>query len=355
MRLMHVIAGAEHGGAETYFGDLLTAFANAKNLPAGFKQYAVLRPHPPRVERVTQANIPYATLSFRGILDFTSGPKLRKLIADYQPTIVQSWMNRSTSFVPVKKNFIHVGWHGGYYNMKHYQHCDHVIVITEDMRQTVLRTGWPEDRLHLIPPFAPEDRAEPIARAEFSTPQHVPLFLALARLHVKKGLDTLLKALVKVPDAHLWIAGEGPLRKELEKLCQDLNLQNRVRFLGWRTDRAALLAACDAVVFPSRYEPFGVVTLEAWAQRRPLVAAASAGPRSVITDESDALLVPVDNVEALTQGMKRLIADKSLAARLTEAGYQTFQLKYSQKAAVQNHLNFYQAIAEQGPLIKRAA
>ena len=92
--------------------------------------------------------------------------------------------------------------------------------------------------------------------------------LALARLHEKKGLDTLLDATAKVPGLYVWIAGEGPLEAELKAHCTRLGLDDRVRFLGWRNDRGALLAASTFVAFPSRYEPFGTVTVDAWAASR---------------------------------------------------------------------------------------
>ena len=72
-----------------------------------------------------------------------------------------------------------------------------------------------------------------------------------------------------------------------------------MRFLGWRTDRGALLRAADICVLPSRWEPFGTVMLEAWAAGTPLVAAASQGPAALIEDGGNGLLVPVDDVAAL--------------------------------------------------------
>ena len=71
--------------------------------------------------------------------------------------------------------------------------------------------------------------------------------------------DILLQALIQIPIAHLWLAGDGPLRQELERLAQNLGLLDRVHFLGWRKDRSALLLAADVVVMPSRYEPTSLV------------------------------------------------------------------------------------------------
>ncbi len=80
----------------------------------------------------------------------------------------------------------------------------------------------------------------------------MPLALALGRLHPNKGFDLLLDALALTRDIHLWIAGDGPLRQDLERQARGLRIADRVRFLGWREDTAMLLAASDMLVSPSR-------------------------------------------------------------------------------------------------------
>ena len=86
----------------------------------------------------------------------------------------------------------------------------------------------------------------PLRRADFDTPDDVPLILALGRLHPVKGFDVLLRALVDVPNAYLWLAGEGPLKDGLQRQMRELGLESRVRFLGWRTDASARSCTVDA-------------------------------------------------------------------------------------------------------------
>jgi len=81
--------------------------------------------------------------------------------------------------------------------------------------------------------------------------------------------------------------GRRPFARRAGGADRDLGLESRVRFSGWRDDRAALLAAADICVFPSRYEPFGTVTVDAWAAKRPLIAAAAQGPKAYVTDGTD--------------------------------------------------------------------
>jgi glycosyltransferase involved in cell wall biosynthesis len=128
----------------------------------------------------------------------------------------------------------------------------------------------------------------------------------MGRLHDAKAHDVTLNALARVSDAVLWIAGTGPLEGDLRQLAHDLGVAERVRWLGWRSDAGALYRAADLVVFPSRFEPLGNVVIQAWAYGKPVIAAEAAGPKALIRDGDDGLLVPINDdvalAEAITHG-----------------------------------------------------
>lgn len=190
--------------------------------------------------------------------------------------------------------------------------------------------GVSEDRSAIIHTYADFQGTQPVARASLTTPEGVPVALFLGRLHEKKGLDTLLDAAARLPDLHVWIAGEGPPEAELKAQRTRLGLDHRVRFLGWRNDRGALLAACDVVVFPSRYESFGTVTLDAWAASRPLVAK--------------------NDVDALAAALGRVINDKSLAQKLVAGGRASYEAQFTKAAFQRDSLACYERVrAHAGP------
>ena len=112
----------------------------------------------------------------------------------------------------------------------------------------------------------------------------------------------------------------------------------RVRFLGWRDDRSALLKAATAVLIPSRHEPFGNVVVNAWAHGTPLVATRSEGPGYLVRDGEDGLLVPVDDAHALAEAARRVIGDQSLAQSLIAAGSQRAAAEFSEAAVVARYL-----------------
>lgn len=342
MRVMQVMAGAQHGGAEAFFVRLTVALSQA-----GVDTRAVIRPFAHRREALVAGGVPVIELPFGSWLDFKTRPALAAEIDAFRPDVVLSWMNRGTHFVPraTRVNgrgpFVHVGRLGGYYSMKYYRNCDHLIGNTRDIVDYIVRTGWPAGRAHYLPNFAEESSAPPVPRASLDTPEGVPLFLALGRLHENKGFDVLLDALAMMPTAYLWLAGEGPLRGALTAQATRLGLTGRVRFLGWRQDVAALLAAADALVCPSRHEPLGNVVIEAWSHTVPVVAADAQGPVQLIDNGVSGLLVPRENAGALASALSRVAADHTFAASLAHAGRDAYLRQFSKQAVIAQYLAFF--------------
>jgi glycosyltransferase involved in cell wall biosynthesis len=150
--------------------------------------------------------------------------------------------------------------------------------------------------------------------------------------------------LAQIPGAVLWIAGEGGLLTELQAQSRVQGVLDRVRFLGWRADRAALLRASDVCLVPSRREPFGNVVVNAWAHGTPLVACRSEGPGALIADGEDGLLTAVDDAPGLARAAQRILADESLARRLIAGGRRKAQETYSETAVVARYLEVFCAI-----------
>jgi len=333
------MAGSSEGGAETFFCDLVIGLHNA-----GLEQRVAIRSGAAVASRLKKNGLEVIELSFGGLLDFRTRNKLKREIQNWDPNIVQSWMNRATRHCP-DGNFIHVGWLGGYYDPKYFHKCNHVIGVTPDIVQFLREQGgWADSRSSYIQTFAPYQEVDSVARDEFDTPQDAPLIVALGRLHTKKAFDILLQAMVQIPKAWLWLAGDGPLRNELLQLSQNLGLEHRVKFLGWREDRHALLSSAQVVVMPSRYEPFGTVMIEAWAAKKPLVVAAAAGPMGLARDGVDALVVPVDNAPQLAGAINKIIDDPHLAHSLAETGYSVWQEYFTEEVVVTKYIEHYQNI-----------
>jgi glycosyltransferase involved in cell wall biosynthesis len=279
-----------------------------------------------------------------------------RLIQREKPDIIQCWMRRAASLVPKRRaedfspaSGHHrapvIGWFGGYYDPRHFAVCTHFVGVTKDIVAHMVKSGVPSGRACFVPTFPNIETAPPVDRATLATPRDAKVFLTLSRLHPKKGLDTLLTAMKNFHDAYVWLAGDGPLQASLEAQARELGVIDRVRFLGWRNDRSALLRAADVCVLPSRYEPFGTVILEAWAAGTPLVACRSDGPAAHIEDGVNGLLVPIDDTQSLATAMRRAINDEELRRRLIAQGYVAYVRGYTPEAVMQQWTQLYQELA----------
>ncbi|MEK9754821.1 MAG: glycosyltransferase, partial [Rhodospirillaceae bacterium] len=336
MRLLQVMAGAEFGGAEAFFVRLAGALQRA-----GVAQKAVIRTHPTRAAELRAAGVETSELKFGGAMDWQTPRGLKREIAQFKPDIVMTWMNRATAMCPKSAKdapFKHIARLGGYYDLKYYRACDHLIGNTENIVAYLVKEGWPTERAHYLPNFVDAEPAEMIRRQLHYTPETVPLILAMGRLHENKGFDILLDALARVPNAYLWIAGEGPLRAQLEKMAEELAVKPRVRFLGWRSDIPALLATCDLFVCPSRHEPLGNAVIESWAHGRPVVAADSYGPGTLIDHMESGILVPTEDAVMLAKAICLLIGDPELAHAVAVKGHETLQAHFTEAAVVRQYL-----------------
>lgn len=339
MRVLHVMAGADAGGAETMMLDGVLALADA-----GVEQRVVTRGAKARIDAIRAAGVQAEEASFNKLWRFSTQGKIDRAIREFSPDVIHYWMGRAGMFAPAAHRAKSLGWYGGYYKLSRFKNCAWQAGVTKDIARHIIEQGAPADHVSTLHTFAAIDDEPPVSRAAFDTPADAPVVLALARLHWKKGIDTLLDAVAQLPGVYAWIAGSGPLEAELKQRAGTLGLNDRVRFLGWRTDRAALLGACDVVAFPSRYEPFGTVTVEAWAAGKPLVVADAAGPAATVTNEIDALLVPKDSVEALRDALKRVLEDADLARTLVANGKRAYEVGFTKQAFVRAAMALYEKI-----------
>jgi glycosyltransferase involved in cell wall biosynthesis len=155
----------------------------------------------------------------------------------------------------------------------------------------------------------------------------VPVIGALGRFVPKKGFSDLLEALgLLAAQGYRFearIGGSGPEGKNLKALSSRLRLTDQVRFLGWVEDKRPFFEALDLVCVPSREEPFGIVALEAMAHGRATIATDAAGPREIIRNGADGLLVPRGDPRALAAAIAELLNHPERRQALAEAGLET--------------------------------
>lgn len=345
MRVLQVMAGAEKGGAETAFVDMCVALA-----ARGVTQHVVTRANDTRVARLRAAGIDVTTLPFGGRVDIFTPLMMRRIIKKFAPDIVQTWMSRAADKTPgwsgkTAKRYYKICRLGGYYKLKYFRGADHFVTITPDIKKYLIDNGIAEKNGTHINNFAEVDAPKIMYdRADYDVPEEACLIVTLGRLHTSKAFDTLIRAVSHVPDVYVWIGGDGPEHDALQTLVRELGLSDRVRFLGWVDDRAALLEAGDICVFPSRYEPFGTVFVQAWASKIPLITSDADGPRQFVHDGIDGLMFAVDDVDALAAQIVKLKSNRLLQEQLIVAGYDRYKSEFTVDQTVDAYMALYQKV-----------
>jgi glycosyltransferase involved in cell wall biosynthesis len=343
MRILQIMAARGNGGAELYSTDIMLSLHEA-----GIDQCVVLHSAAPRHAELSRAGLRMAADTLASGFRPWQKYRLRQLIAREKPDLIHCWMRRAASLVPqqAQAQAAVVGWYGDYEEYKHFSHCSDFIGVTPDLVRHMRDSGVAAERAFYVPTFPSIEHAPAIDRASLDTPAEARVLLTLSRLHATKGLDTVLQALPSLPDCYLWIAGEGPLRQELEQLARQLNVLQRVRFLGWRTDRGALLSAADICLLPSRYEPFGTVILDAWSTRTAFIACESDGPRAYIRDGENGMLVPADAPAALAAAIRQVLDDPALQERIAAGGNAEYLAGFTRETVTRRMIDCYRTILQ---------
>jgi glycosyltransferase involved in cell wall biosynthesis len=329
-RLLQAIAGARHGGAEIFFVRLAEALQRA-----GETQRVLIRRDADRSRCLREAGVGVTELRFGGRFDLATRLGFRRVIEAWRPDLVLTWMSRATQACP-PGDFVHVARLGGYYDLKYYRSCDHLIANTRAIAAYAVAGGWPPDRVEYVPNFVPDCAAALNPGAPAGDP---PQALALGRLHPNKGFALLLEALALTTGVRLTIAGDGPLGADLQQRARELGVADRVRFLGWCDDVPELLAKADFLVCPSLHEPLGNVVIEAWSAGLPVVATMSEGPAALIEHEVNGLLVPRPDqpgggAAALAAAIERLSRSPELRRFLSQRGRRAYEAEFTEAAVV---------------------
>lgn len=171
----------------------------------------------------------------------------------------------------------------------------------------------------------------------------------VARHHPVKDQATLIRgfalAAPALPGVDLLMAGDGPLRPELESLAVELRVPDRVKFLGIRADVPELMRAADAFALTSLSEAASLTLLEAMASGLPAIVTNVGGNPEVVRHEREGLLVPRGDAAACAGSIRRLFRDPDFAARLGAAGRERAAERYQLGRTVEQYYNLYCRLA----------
>lgn len=216
-------------------------------------------------------------------------------------------------------------------------HC--IIANSQATKAALLRNApWLDpQRIHVIyngidpRPFEQPSEAE--IRSSLKVAHDEPLIGFVGQLDERKGIACLLEAFArtaaKFPRAHLLLAGEGPLKAEIERFAGQAGLSGRIHLPGFQKNMVEVMKAIDLLVLPSLWEGFGIVLIEAMTAGKPVVTTNVSSMPEIVVEGETGRLVPVNDSPALSAAMNELLENPALAKQWGENGRKRVKEKFT--------------------------
>ena len=337
-KVLHIHFGTD-GGAERFFVNLVQALGRR-----GVEQRFVIRPGR-RWRGEIDALGPIVEGHHRrlSLASLRLQRRLRATLREWQPDVIMAWKQRAARLLPEWPQALRVVRFGDFPpHLKHLRRCDALVCNMPGIGRRCRELGW-TGPLHTITNFVrePEEKVRPVARAELDTPEDAFVISGAGRFVPTKGFDLLVRAAARVPDAWLWLIGDGEERPALEALARETGIAGRTRFTGWVEEPARYVAATDVFGMPSRHEPFGNVVLEAWRTRVPVVATRSEGPGWYMRNGENGMVVDIDDAGAFASAVERIRSDRALGPALAAGGRARLAEMFDEERIVDRYLDLF--------------
>lgn len=361
--ILHVVPTLDQSGAEKQLALL------ARHLPADrFRTSVVaLTRGGHYAEVLEQEGVPVHVLGKRLQLDPIILWRLRGLLRELEPDLVQTWMFTGNSYgrvaarvagkAPVIATERCVDRWKGQARLRVdrllQRWTARIVANAEAVAEFYRTVGIDPQKLHVIPNAAELPSSPPFEKAslaaELGIDPTVPTIGFLGRLWPQKRVHDLIWAadILRISGwrLNLVIVGQGPRRPYLERFARNLDMTEFVHFLGHRADAVRLLGALDVLVLPSSFEGMPNVLLEAMAASKPVIATRIPGVVEVVEDERTGLLVPPKRPYELARALARLLSDAGLAKSLGEAGRRRIQDHFGVDTMVARYAALYDELS----------
>lgn len=227
------------------------------------------------------------------------------------------------------------------------ERLDQLITVSNSFKQYLADYVQESERIGVIPNGFDEKRFRPVSHEN-----KIPQLITVCRLVPAKGLDTLLLACAELKKRGnpfvLHLIGDGPIRQELEQMAIELNIYEEIIFYGYMLHPEDFMPFFDVFVLPSRAEAFGSVFAEAALCGLALVGTNVGGIAEQIAHGHNGLLVPAENVPALTNALEKVISDPIYRYNLGRVAWDKAQKAYSMSRVVQQLKTVYRSYRKDG-------
>lgn len=167
-----------------------------------------------------------------------------------------------------------------------------------------------------------------------------------------KNIQVIIKAMdliinnYKQQNIYLYVAGDGPMRNELEVQIRELSLTEHVHLLGYQENIGGLLNNCDLYVHPCYKEGFGIAVIEGMMAEKPIIVSNAGALPELIVNEESGLVVEPHNAEQWADAILRVVDDPILAKKLASNAKERAQKKFTKDIYTQNYLNLYNSLVD---------
>jgi len=356
LRVLHIIDSLDQGGAEALVKDTVPRM-RARRVDVCV---AVLKELDGPFEReLREKGIPFLPTAAGGVYSPTHVFSLMHHIREFD--LVQSHLFPAQLFTPLAAMLVEsrvplvLTEHTTHHRRKKkwlypletwmYRRYTAIACVSEAIAVT-LRAWIPglEQKITVIPngiDLQKFQQATPMSRASIGIRDNNFILLYVANFVPPKDHGTLLRAVARIPDVDLVLAGDGHLRAQFEGQAESLGISQRVHFLGRRSDVAELLKMADIYVHAPAYEGFGIAVVEAMAAGKPIVASQVPGLAQVV-GEAGVLIPPGDSL-ALATGIRSLIESPERRSELARVAMQRGG-QFSIEKTVDAYIDLYSSV-----------
>ncbi|MEN9480016.1 MAG: hypothetical protein RLZZ298_1411 [Pseudomonadota bacterium] len=348
MRILHTESSTGWGGQENRsLNELITMRER------GHEMAVLSRPGARIIERAKEAGFQTFAVNMRGVVDFPAIFKLRGVLKEFRPDVVNTHSGRDTQLagmaarsllnrpliVRTRHLALPITSKVSYSVLP-----DHVVTVSKYVENYLVEAGVPRERITTVSTgvdFARYDRSTVAGdlRQELGLAADVFLVGTVAILRGKKGhteiLDAVPAILQRFPNTHFVFAGDGPQQQNLKLRIAAEGLGERVHLLGLRRDVTNVLASLDVFVLPTHQEALGTAFIEAGAMGLPVVASNVDGVPEVVQDGHTGFLVPVRDSGAIVEAICRLLGDITLRQSMGANAAGFVRRKFSREVMAQ--------------------
>lgn len=342
MKVLHIINNLGSGGAEKLLVDLIPLMNKMDNMEMDI----LLLSNKENVfyELLLEKNIKINVIKYKNLYDIRNILAISQYVTEGYYDVVHShlfptqyWVSLSRFFIKGKKikyittehnthNRRREKWFFRILDKIIYSQYDEIISISEETKENLIRWVEPKQKniykYHLLEngvDIQGIQKAEPYKKNELipEISEDTKLIAMIGRFSEQKDQYTLIHGMTSMSkNVHLILVGEGPLIQKNMKLVKQLEIEDRIHFLGFRNDIARILKTVDIVVLSSNWEGFGLAALEGMAAGKPVIASDVEGLSKIVSGAG--LLFENGNISELQKHMESLFLDDRFYKEIQE-------------------------------------